>query len=108
MKKQLTEARLQFLAGVINENEFRQLAENSSPIFQIGDIVTYNVPSVDDITFKVAAIVPNYESIPKDEIGYYDIDPDAYEDGEMDEPWYKNPSGDFEGWYAQSELAKVE
>jgi RNA polymerase sigma-70 factor (ECF subfamily) len=28
MKNNLTEARFQFLAGVINENEFKQLAEN--------------------------------------------------------------------------------
>lgn len=31
MKKQLTEARFQFLAGVINENEFKQLVENQIP-----------------------------------------------------------------------------
>jgi len=29
MKNNLTEARLQFLAGVINENEFKQLVENN-------------------------------------------------------------------------------
>ena len=31
MKNNLSEARLQFLAGVINENEFKQLAENQIP-----------------------------------------------------------------------------
>jgi hypothetical protein len=31
MKNNLTEARLQFLAGVINENEFKQLNENQIP-----------------------------------------------------------------------------
>lgn len=45
MKNNLTEARFQFLAGVINESEFKQLNEENefTPKFKIGDIVLIKV-----------------------------------------------------------------
>lgn len=53
MKKQLTEARFQFLAGIINENEFRQL-EN---------IVSFLNNNFEEFTQKVADPGSKFESI---------------------------------------------
>jgi hypothetical protein len=105
MKKQINEARFQFLAGVITESEFRQLSENATPKFKVGDMVNLQQASDDGSAFTISAIAPNYESIPEGEIEDMEgFDMDAYDEMELNSPWYKNPSGEYEGWYCEVEL----
>ena len=55
--------------------------------------------------FVVSEIVPNFESIPEGEIENMEgFDMEAYDEMELNSPWYKNPSGAYEGWYCEIEL----
>jgi hypothetical protein len=104
MKKQINEARFQFLAGVITESEFKQLDENTTPKFKVGDMVNLQQASDEGSAFAISAIAPNYESIPEEDLEYVDYDVSDFSEMELNSPWYKNPSGEYEGWYCELEL----
>ena len=72
--------------------------------FKIGESVIYNAPTDDATPFIVSKIAINFNAIPKTDIHPYTIDANAYTEAELNRPWYKNASGDFEGWYAEDEL----
>jgi hypothetical protein len=96
MKKQILNEefrRMQKLAGILTEE------------FKIGDTIT--IPN-SDVNLgdkgEIIQIYANYNSIPKRDIGYYELDIDAYEEDELNEPWYKIKQGNVEQLYSTSDL----
>jgi hypothetical protein len=85
--------RMQKLAGIITEE------------FKIGDTITIPNPDVNlGDEGKIIQIYANYNSIPKRDIGYYELDIDAYEEDDLNEPWYKIKQGNVEQLYSTSDL----
>jgi len=73
--------------------------------FKIGDIIT--IPN-SDVNLgdegKIIKIYTDYNSIPKGDIGDYELDIDAYEEEDLNEPWYKIKQGNIEQIYSTSDL----
>jgi hypothetical protein len=96
MKKQILNEefrRMQKLAGIITEE------------FKIGDTVKIKNPDVSlGEDGKIIKVYADYNSIPKGDIGYYELDIDAYEEEDLNEPWYKVKQGDVEQIYSTSDL----
>jgi hypothetical protein len=96
MKKQILSEefrRMQKLAGLITET------------LQKGDTVKIKNPDVNlGDEGKIIKVYTDYNSIPKGDIGYYELDIDAYEEEDLNEPWYKVKQGDVEQIYSTSDL----
>jgi hypothetical protein len=96
MKKQILNEefrRMQKLAGLITET------------LQKGDTVKIKNPDVSlGEDGKIIKVYADYNSIPKGDIGYYELDIDAYEEEDLNEPWYKVKQGDVEQIYSTSDL----
>ena len=96
MKKQILNEefrKMQKLAGIITEE------------FKIGDIITIPNPDVSlGDKGKIIKVYADYDSIPKGDIGYYELDIDAYEEDDLNSPWYKIKQGDVDQIYSASDL----
>ena len=73
--------------------------------FETGATVTLKHGDV-DLGDQVTILkqVPNYNSIPTNEIGYYDLDVSAYTEEELNKPFYKGEFAGDEEWYSESEF----
>ena len=72
---------------------------------KIGDIITIPNPDINlGDKGEIIQIYANYNSIPKRDIGYYELDIDVYEEDELNEPWYKIKQEDDEQLYSTSDL----
>jgi hypothetical protein len=96
MKKQILSEefrRMQKLAGLITET------------LQKGDTVKIKNPDVSlGEDGKIIKVYADYNSIPKGDIGYYELDIDAYEEEDLNKPWYKIKQGDVDQIYSASDL----
>lgn len=82
--------------GEVNEN-----------MLAVGDNVRITAPlDVDAETDEgtIAKVYPNFDSIPSEDIGYYEVDADAYDESALNSPWYKVDQDGEEMLYAAEEL----
>jgi hypothetical protein len=97
--------RMQKLAGILTEGQYKvKLNEN---MLSIGDIVKITAPldafsQTDKGT--IIKVYPNFNSIPPDDIGYYEVDAEAYDEDVLNSPWYKVDQDGDEALYAAKEL----
>jgi hypothetical protein len=96
MKKQILNEefrRMQKLAGLITET------------LKKGDTVKIKNPDVNlGDEGKIIKVYADYDSIPKGDIGYYELDIDVYEEEDLNKPWYKIKQGDVDQIYSASDL----
>jgi hypothetical protein len=82
--------------GKVNEN-----------MLAVGDNVRITAPlDADTETDEgtIAKVYPNFDSIPSEDIGYYEVDADAYDESALNSPWYKVDQDGEEMLYAAEEL----
>jgi hypothetical protein len=92
---------------ILNE-EFRRMQKLAGLITEVlkkGDTIKIKNPDVNlGDEGKIIKVYTDYNSIPKGDIGYYELDIDAYEEEDLNEPWYKVKQGDVEQIYSTSDL----
>ena len=82
--------------GKVNEN-----------MLAVGDNVRITAPLDADAETDegiIAKVYPNFDSIPSEDIGYYEVDADAYDESALNSPWYKVDQDGEEMLYAAEEL----
>jgi len=82
--------------GKLNEN-----------MLAVGDNVRITAPLDADAETDegtIAKVYPNFDSIPSEDIGYYEVDADAYDESALNSPWYKVDQDGEEMLYAAEEL----
>jgi hypothetical protein len=52
----------------------------------------------------ITKVYPNFNSIPSEDIGYYEVDEEAYDESALNGPWYKVDQDGEEMLYAAEEL----
>ena len=73
--------------------------------FEIGNTATLKQGDVDmGDQVIITKRVPKLNSIPTKEIGWYDLDVDAYDEDDLNNPFYKGELEGDEGWYSESEF----
>jgi hypothetical protein len=103
MKKE--QLRMQMMAGILTEAQYKaKLNEN---MLSIGDMIKITAPldafsQTDKGT--IIKVYPNFNSIPSDDIGYYEVDAEAYDEDVLNSPWYKVDQDGDEALYAAKEL----
>jgi len=55
----------------------------------------------------ITQVYPNFNSIPLKDIGYYEVDKEAYDESALNGPWYKVDQDGEEMLYAAEELEKL-
>ena len=97
--------RMQMLAGIITEGQYKvKLNEN---MLSVNDSVRITAPldiSAETDEGTITKVYPNFNSIPSEDIGYYEVDADAYDESALNGPWYKVDHNGEEELYPAEEL----
>jgi hypothetical protein len=93
----------------IEESQKKILSEADNYEFKVGDKVRYNNRLASERpVMTVLRVSPNASSIPKDTIRIYTTDFAAYDESDLNSPWYLCKEPEFvDAWYAESELELV-
>ena len=82
--------------GEVNEN-----------MLSVNDSVRITAPldaSAETDEGMITKVYPNFNSIPSEDIGYYEVDEEAYDESALNGPWYKVDQDGEEMLYAAEEL----
>ena len=93
-----------FLGGKYGLNEEEEENKN---MFKVGNIVRITAPldiSAETDEGTITKVYPNFNSIPSEDIGYYEVDADAYDESALNGPWYKVDHNGEEELYPAEEL----
>jgi hypothetical protein len=93
-----------FLGGKYGLNEVEEVNEN---MLSVNDSVRITAPldiSAETDEGTITKVYPNFNSIPSEDIGYYEVDADAYDESALNNPWYKVDHNGEEELYPAEEL----
>jgi hypothetical protein len=83
---------------------FKDVNEN---MLSVNDSVRITAPldaSAETDEGMITKVYPNFNSIPSEDIGYYEVDEEAYDESALNGPWYKVDQDGEEMLYAAEEL----
>jgi len=93
-----------FLGKKYGLNEVEEVNEN---MLSVNDSVRITAPldiSAETDEGTITKVYPNFNSIPSEDIGYYEVDADAYDESALNGPWYKVDHNGEEELYPAEEL----
>ena len=97
--------RMQMLAGIITEGQYKvKLNEN---MFEVGNTVRITAPldiSAETDEGTITKVYPDFNSIPPEDMGYYEVDASAYDESALNGPWYKVDHNGKKELYPAEEL----
>ena len=89
------------------EQDLKEGEEMGGNMFKVGDTIRITAPldaSAETDEGMITKVYPNFNSIPSEDIGYYEIDADAYDESALNGPWYKVDHNGEEELYPAEEL----
>ena len=89
------------------EQDLEEGEEMGGNMFKVGDTIRITAPldaSAETDEGMITKVYPNFNSITSEDIGYYEVDADAYDESALNGPWYKVDHNGEEELYPAEEL----